>query len=80
MRYRTPVIHDSRVMSAKKEESKQKMIERYLGKKDLLAEWDLYPDIDRDYRNDLKQRVHHHYQSLVYRGVGEYEETKGGET
>lgn len=74
MKQDTPIIHDSRVMAARKEASKLKMIERYQGKKDLLATWDEYPDLDRAYRNNLKQRVHHHHQSLVYRGVGEYEE------
>jgi hypothetical protein len=64
---------DTKKMAAKKKLSREKMIERYHGKNDLLATWDEHPDLDREYRADLKQRVHYHQQAIVYRGVP-YEE------
>lgn len=59
---------DGKVLASRKKKSKERIIERYLGKKDLLATWEQHPHVDRKYRNNLKVRVRHHHQELIYRG------------
>jgi hypothetical protein len=51
----------------KKEKSFKRLMERYLGKRELLATWDEYPGEDLKYRNDLKRRVTGHKRDILTR-------------
>ena len=57
------------VSSSSKKEIAEKLIERYIAKKELLAEWDENPDLDREYRNQLKEKVDMYKRDLMYRGI-----------
>lgn len=70
-------IRSSRLIAEKKEKNKIRLTDRYLGKKDLLAEWEAYPDVDPDYLRDLRRRVRGHHMDLAYRGVDGFSETNG---
>jgi len=64
-----PAPRDTFLLQSKKEKSRQRLAERYYGKKDLLATYDeKFPGKNLKYRNDLKRRVHSHKQDLIYRG------------
>lgn len=67
--YNGKTVIDTPLMVNKKKKSRERLTERYLGKRDLLATWDdCFPGKDLKYRNDLKRRVHAHKQDLIYRG------------
>jgi hypothetical protein len=54
----------------RKRRSLLRLMERYEGKRDLLATWDAMPEItDPNYRNDLKRRLQTHKNDLIYRGA-----------
>jgi CTP:phosphocholine cytidylyltransferase-like protein len=54
--------------AAKKKVKMEKLVEKYYGKKDLLAAWDDHPNPDLDYIRDLKARLRTHKNDLIYRG------------
>ena len=54
--------------AAKKKMKLEKLVERYYGKKDLLAAWQSSEDVDPEYVRDLKARLRTHKNDLVYRG------------
>jgi hypothetical protein len=60
--------------AAKKKRALEKLVERYYGKKDLLAAWDDHPNPDPGYIRDLKARLRTHKNDLTYRGRGVEEE------
>jgi hypothetical protein len=62
-------LKETSLIAKKKAEKLARLAERYYGKRDLLAEWDLYPGIDDDYRNDLKRRLIGYHNDLTYRGA-----------
>ena len=54
--------------AAKKKMKLERLVERYYGKKDLLAAWSEHPKPDPEYIRDLKARVRTHKNDLIYRG------------
>jgi hypothetical protein len=67
---------ESLFLSEKKEQNRIKLSQKYYGKRDLVSEWEPFPDLDPDYVRDLKRRVRGHYLDLVYRGAEGFAETK----
>lgn len=54
--------------SAKKKVKLEKLVERYYGKRDILAAWESCDNADHEYIRDLKARLRTHKNDLVYRG------------
>lgn len=79
-------MRETAIIIAKKAESRLRLIERYYGKKDILASWEqcpiyscarmlrLAPQPDLNYVRDLARRVHGHQNDLAYRGVDTFTE------
>lgn len=62
--------NESVLVCENKARSLEKLVERYYGKRDLLATWDMLIEcVDREYRMDLKRRVQSHKNDLMYRGA-----------
>jgi hypothetical protein len=72
-------IRVSRLMAGKKEKNREKLADRYVGKKALLEEWEEFPELDPDYLRDLRRRVRGHHMDLAYRGMDGFNETNGEE-
>lgn len=61
---------DNISVAVKKERSRQRLAERYYGKKDLLETWEEHaPGRAITYKRDLKRRLRGHENDLRYRGV-----------
>lgn len=56
--------------AAKRKASLERLMERYYGKKDLLAAWLEHHSPDTEYIKDLKKRLNTHKNDLTYRGRG----------
>ena len=54
-------------MLEKKKQKMEKLIERYYGKRDLLATWEARGN-DHGYLVDLARRVRGHHMDILYRG------------
>lgn len=52
----------------RKDATKEKLQERYLGKKALSDTWMQVKEGHNDYTRDLKKRVDGHKNDLIYRG------------
>lgn len=77
-------------MSEKKAKTRAALIERYYGKKDILASWEKRPPFssmrllreapvsDIRYIRDLTRRVRSYQNDLAYRGVDGFSELAGG--
>jgi hypothetical protein len=74
-------------MSEKKERNRQKLADRYYGKKDILASWEQHglmsapkngrvEHLDQVYLRDLCRRIRAHSLDLCYRGVDGFTEAK----
>jgi hypothetical protein len=62
-------IPDDSLSATKRKQAKmERLVERYEGKRALLATWEQSELLDPDYRNDLKKRVNSHKCDIIYRG------------
>jgi hypothetical protein len=62
-------IPDDSLSATKRKQAKmERLVERYEGKRALLATWEQSELLDPDYRNDLKKRVNGHKCDIIYRG------------
>jgi hypothetical protein len=62
------VPRQSEVVRARKAKKFLALVERYEGKRDLLASWEREPGMDAEYRRDLARRVSGHKSDILYRG------------
>ena len=66
-------MRETPFLSAKKKRNRERLTERYYGKKALLEEWE-EAGIENDYTADLRRRVRGHQNDLCYRGVDGFTE------
>ena len=67
-------MRETPIISEKKAISRQKLAERYYGKRDILASWENRSDADLEYIRDLARRVRGHQNDLAYRGMDGFTE------
>lgn len=67
-------MRDTPIMWAKKQRNRQRLAERYYGKKDLLTEWEGFESLDPEYVMDLTRRVRAYSLDLAYRGDDNFTE------
>lgn len=71
-------MKESTIVSDKKAVSRQRLLDRYHGKRDILWTWEQKSDMaDSKYIRDLARRIRGHQLDLAYRGADGFTELVG---